>query len=337
MRPQLSKAMRPRFMVCLAVFTACCQMRGWAEEAALLPTGDSVIRAPFGDSEIVITTTSRLAGAIHSLTWKGQEFINSVDHGRQLQSASNFDAGSPFTPETFNPTEAGSVDDGAGPTSSSRLLHLIARGNQLQTTTQMAFWLSPTGRSLGNPAKNKTVLSNHLLTKRVQFGYKNHPNVIQYDVTFGLPLDEKHTYAQFEAVTGYMPVTFKSFWALNPANLQLEALSDGPGEQAFPVILSTATGSHAMGVLARDSTPHGMSGPGYGRFRFAAEKVVKWNCVYRLRDDQVGVPAADYSFRQWVIIGDLEAVKQTMIDLLSERSAAQPDPRSGEQKLQSDR
>ena len=77
-------------------------------------SGNAQIRAKAGPSEIVITTTSRLAGAIHSLTWNGREFIDSADHGRQLQSASNFDAGSRFIPETFNPTEAGSRFDGAG-------------------------------------------------------------------------------------------------------------------------------------------------------------------------------------------------------------------------------
>lgn len=313
-----------QFVICWASLAVNCVAQGNAEEHVPVPSGNAQIRNSFDGSELVITTTKRLAGAIHSLTWKGQEFINSVDHGRQLQSASNFDAGSMFTPETFNPTEAGSVDDGAGPKSSSRLLHLIALDNRLQTTTQMAFWLSPTGQSSGHSAKNSTVLSNHLLTKRVQIGYKDLPNVIQYDVTFGLPLNEKHVYAQFEAVTGYMPIAFNIFWSLNPESKQLESLSDGPGEQAFPVILATANGSHAMGVLARDSTPIGMSGPGYGRFRFARQEVVKWNCVYRLRDDK-GIAAADYSFRQWVIIGDLETVKDTMIKLLEERSSNSTD------------
>src|SRR5438067_1344517 len=41
-------------------------------------SGNSVIRAKAGDSDIVITTTSRLAGAIHSLTWNGKEFIDSL-------------------------------------------------------------------------------------------------------------------------------------------------------------------------------------------------------------------------------------------------------------------
>ena len=108
-------------------------------------SGNAVIRHKTGDSEIVITTTNRLAGAIHSLTWNGKEFIDSFDHGRQLQSAASFDCARPgeFWAECFNPTEAGSRSDGAGPSSSSRLLRIQAQGNQLTTTTQMAYWLAP--------------------------------------------------------------------------------------------------------------------------------------------------------------------------------------------------
>src|SRR5437879_419530 len=72
-----------------------------------LASGEAVIRGKAGASEIVITTTARLAGAIHSLTWNGREFIDSTDHGRQLQSAASFDCAGDFIPETFNPTEAG--------------------------------------------------------------------------------------------------------------------------------------------------------------------------------------------------------------------------------------
>jgi hypothetical protein len=207
------------------------------------------------------------------------------------------------------------MDDGAGPQSTSRLLHLIADGSRLQTTSRMAFWLSPEGKSLGHPAKNTSELSDHLLTKRVQIGYRDLPHVIQYDVTFSMPVGEKHTYAQFEAVTGYMPAKFKRFWAFNPATKELEQLTDGPGEQPFPVIFSTADRQYAMGILARDPTPPNVTGPGYGRFRFTKEKVVKWNCVYRLHDDKNGIAAADYSFRQFVIVGTLEDVKNTMAQL----------------------
>jgi len=124
-----------------------------AYAAAAEPDGAAEIRGPLLDSEIVIRTTNRLAGAIDSVTWRAQEFIDSADHGRQLQSASNFDVGGQFIPETFNPTEAGSVADGAGPTSTSQLLHLLAGNNRLQTTNRMAFWLPPDGKSQGNPAR----------------------------------------------------------------------------------------------------------------------------------------------------------------------------------------
>ncbi len=108
---------------------AFCLSSSMAYAQVRIPDGNVVIRAPVGESEMVITTTSRLAGAIHSLTWNGKEFIDSFDHGRQLQSASNFDAGTPIKGETFNPTEAGSRDDGAGPQSTSRLLHMVATSN----------------------------------------------------------------------------------------------------------------------------------------------------------------------------------------------------------------
>ena len=279
------------------------------------PLGNAVIRAAAGNSEIVITTTTRLAGAIHSLTWNGKEFVNSADHGRQIQSASNFDAGTPFTPETFNPTEAGSVKDGAGPTSSSRLLHLIANGRELQTTNQMTFWLAPDGQSQGHPAKNTTVLSDHLLTKRVRIGYRNLPHVIQYDVTFGVPVGERHSYAQFEAVTGYMPPEFETFWKFNPQSGELERLDDGPGEQSHPVVLATSNGSHAMGVCSPDQPSRGFENAGYGRFRFPGAKVVKWNTVFRLRNATNGIAPGDYSFRNFIVVGDLATVKANLIAL----------------------
>lgn len=277
-----------------------------------MPSGNAVIRGDYAGSEIVITTTARLAGAIHSLTWNKQEFINSADHGRQLQSASNFDAGSKFTGETFNPTEAGSRFDAAGQTSTSRLLHLVAFGNQLQTTNQMAFWLRPVEKSGGQPAKNTTLLSNHLLTKRVTIGYKDLPNVIQYDVTFGIPVGERHEYAQFEAVTGYMPPVFAKFMALELETGSVQPISDGPGEQKHPVILAKDSGSHAMGIYCPPQVIGGFGSPGYGRWRFTREKVVKWNCVFRIRNQQSGVATGDYAFRSFVVIGSLQAVIDTI-------------------------
>lgn len=279
--------------------------------SADVPDGNATIRAAAGASEIVITTTARLAGAIHSLTWNGREFIDSADHGRQLQSASNLDCGTPITDETFNPTEAGSRRDGAGEKSSSRLLHWCLGSNSLQTLTQMAFWVVPGEKSGTNLAKNTTVLSDHLLTKRVRIGYKNLPHVIAYDVTFSLPVGEHHTRATFEALTGYMPPAFGEFRQFNPKTGDLEPLSDGPGEQVNPVVFSVPGGSHAMGIYAPPQPAPRTTGPSYGRWRFRAEQVVKWNCVFRVTDKD-GIAPGEYPFRMFVIVGDLDTVLASM-------------------------
>ena len=296
---------------------------------AAAPDGNATIRAMAGSSEIVMTTTTRLAGAIHSLRWNGREFIDSYDHGRQLQSASSLDSDAPITPitaETFNPTEAGSRRDATGGTSSSRLLRMHVEPSALETTTQMAFWLAPGEKAGPSLAKSTTVLSNHLLTKRVRIGYKNLPHVISYDVTFQVPKGERHHQAVFEALTGYMPPEFDRFWQFNAKTGELEPLpstrwrgtaggwSPGPGEEPRPVVLSLPSGTHAMGIYAPPQSVHGSQGPTYGRFRFVAEKVVKWNCVFRVRDD-AGLAAGEYPFRMFVMVGDLNTVRDALREL----------------------
>jgi len=280
-------------------------------EAADSSGGNATIRAQAGNSEIVIRTTARLAGAIHSLTWNGREFINSYDHGRQLQSASNLDSGTPIAAETYNPTEAGSRRDSTGDQPSSRLLHCRVEPKALQTLTQMAFWLPPGEKSGANPAKNTTLLSDHLLTKRVRIGYKELPHVITYDVVFSVPIGERHTQAVFEALTGYMPPEFAEFRQFNLQTGELEPLSDGPGEGPQPVVFSVAGGTHAMGIYAPPQPAPNTTGPTYGRFRFRAEKVVKWNCVFRVVDKN-GIAPGEYAYRMFVIVGDLTTVRDSL-------------------------
>jgi hypothetical protein len=276
------------------------------------PTGDAVIRGKAGKSEIVVTTTRRLAGAVHSLTWDGVEFIDSYDHGRQLQSASAFDGGRPgFHAECFNPTEAGSRHDHTGDTSSTRLLRFRAGDGELSSTARMAFWLRPGEKSDGKPALNDTAVSTHRVSKRIAVGYKTWPHALDYRVTFTVPPGEPHTFAQFEALTGYMPPAFEKFHTLDVTGGELADLSDGPGEQAKPVVFATADGKHAMGVWSPDQPSRGYEAAGYGRFRFKEEQVVKWNCVFRLKEAK-GVPAGEYSFRLFVAVGTADDVRATL-------------------------
>ncbi|HEX4130502.1 MAG TPA: hypothetical protein VHZ24_10685 [Pirellulales bacterium] len=270
--------------------------------------GNTVIRAPAGKSEIVMTTTERLAGAIHSLTWNGKEFIDSADHGRQLQSAVNANWGRELRNETYNPTEAGSRLDGAGPRSSSRLRAISAHGGELRSTIQMAFWLAPGEKSGDFAAYNDRVLSEHFVTKRVHLGHNELSQAIEYDVTFTLPAGEHHTHVVFESLTGYMPYEFSKFWKYDAASQQLLPLDDGPGEQPAPVVLSTDDGSYAMGIYSPDQPAPGFALVGYGRFRFTSDRVTKWNCVFRVTNPQ-GVPPDYYSFRHIVKVGTLDDVR----------------------------
>ena len=292
---------------------------GRAEEG---PSGDAVIRGPAGGSEIVITTTSRLAGAIHSLTWNGREFIDSHDHGRQLQSASNLDLEGSFHNETFNPTEAGSRADGAGPTSTSRLLWLSAAGRDLVTVNRMAFWLRPGETSGDHPAVNTTALSNHLLEKEVRIGAEGIDNAIRYAVTFTVPAGERHRRGTFEALTGYMPPDFRTFHALRDDG-GLEPLSEGPGEQPLPVIVSTADGGHAMGTWSPDRARTTGRPAAYGRFWFEPDRVSKWNCVFRERAaDGATLEPGTYRYLVWVALGTRGQVADTLARLRAKAVSA---------------
>jgi hypothetical protein len=313
-----------RLRLALFVVIPCLGIRVFADESlpddTPPPSGNAVIRQQAGPSDIVITTTARLAGAIHSLTWNGKEFIDSFDHGRQLQSAASFDDAKPgeFWAECYNPTEAGSRADGAGEKSSSQLLRLRAKDGELETTTQMAFWLAPGEDSSGRLALNDEVLSRHLVKKHVRIGYQDLPHIVEYEVVFTVPPGERHNYAQFEALTGYMPPEFGRFWKYEVHSGKLQELDDGPGEQSRPVVFGTPSGSHAMGVFSPDQPSTGFEEAGYGRFRFTSDHVVKWNCVFRVREAK-GISAGDYRFRVFVAVGTLDDVRQSL-DSLAKRA-----------------
>ena len=102
-----------------------------------------------------------------------------------------------------------------------------------------------------------------------------------------------------------MPPEFGRFLRYDGASRSFLALDDGPGEQAMPVVLATEDGSHAMGIF----TPE--PGPGYGRWRFREAHVVKWNCVFRVRDPK-GVKPGDYRYRMFVVVGSLEDVRKAL-------------------------
>jgi hypothetical protein len=280
-------------------------------------SGDAELAGAIGGKPLVIRTTSRLAGAIDSVKWGDFEFIDSHDHGRQLQSAINADVDGVFHVECYNPTEAGSVVDALGPKSTSRLEFLSVKDGVLTTRTRMAYWLAPGMKSGGNLAANDRLLSDHVLTKQVRIGRPGMDHVLDYRVKFTVPADRPHTYLQVEAVTGYMPWAFSEELRFDSKTATLVPLPRKNGEQADPLVLSTPSGDHAMGVFTPTRPPAGQPAVGFGRFKFEHEKVVKWNCVFRLRSP-AGIKPGDYGYQLYVVLGTREDCRRALAALTQE-------------------
>jgi hypothetical protein len=283
-----------------------CSGTGWIEVPDP-PVGGYTISGKVGLGTLTVHASDRFAGAIDSVTWMGKEFIDCLDHGREMQSASSFDD----LGESWNPTEAGSnMDgDGTGPTSTSKLLEVNASGNVLKTKTQMAFWM---------PVGDKK-LSDHILTKTVTIGHDASDHVIQHLVNF--KVTEAHGKAKFEALTGYMPAEFKAFYSFDPARSILKKI--GHGGASVPVILSTEDGKYAMGCYCPECSEYGTFDADH-----LLQNVVKWNMVFR----QSATPAGNYPFRCYSIIGSLENVRVSLIQLyraLLGTPAPVPEPDSG--------
>jgi hypothetical protein len=69
-----------------------------------------------------------------------------------------------------------------------------------------------------------------------------------------------------------------------------------------------------MGVYSPDQPSRDFEHAGYGRFRFPSQKVVKWNCVFRVRD-QERIKPGDHTFCNHVVVGTTDDVRKSLIDL----------------------
>ena len=87
--------------------------------ALLIPPGVASAAAEtwrISNEVMEVAISARDAGAVCSLVYDGQEFVNDHDHGRQLQVAWFYND----LDEAYNPTEAGAAKDGVGPRSTGQ-------------------------------------------------------------------------------------------------------------------------------------------------------------------------------------------------------------------------
>jgi hypothetical protein len=260
---------------------------------------------------ISITASRRVAGAIDSVFWNGKEFINSYDHGRQLQPALSKNGFG----ECYNPTLAGSAADGLSTGTSSLLEWASANQSQLSTQTLPAFWLAPftTNPNCGSVI-NTTIRSAYRMNTDVRVGLTGMRHAIRFVTRVLIP--EAVNSLTIEAPTGYLTGDMTAFYTYDDATQSLTLLSNTlpMGEQSKPLVLSTQNGSHAMGVWS--PTLPQIPGAGYGQFRFPAQietnATMKWNAVYRTGPIAAGTTL---SYTTYIAVGSLENVRVTLAQL----------------------
>ena len=257
--------------------------------------------------EIQVHTSAQFGGACTGITWNGLQFVNSNDHGREVQAAWTFGYG-----ERLNPTEAGAAQDGSGPTRSV-VLAASASGSSLTTTSHPAFWNIP-GQA---QALNGSEVTADLLTKTVTVDAGGDPHLIRWVNEITLFADEP--ILQAEVPTPYVNGDFSSFYTFDPTTGTLAPLSHTPaasngsfpagaavGEESLPVILATSDGSHAIGVYTAAPDTD------YGRWDFDAfGNTSKSDIVLHLTNVPGALPVQVTSY---IAVGSLADVQASLVN-----------------------
>ncbi|WP_146029824.1 hypothetical protein [Erythrobacter sp. SAORIC-644] len=278
----------------------------------------SISRTANGSTITLTASGNRFAGSISSLTYRGVEYIDIADHGRQMQSAIQLDG----LGECYNPNEAGSRADGKKLTSQSSLQYISSVSNLLETRTRPAFWLAPGQAYEGacNPnlapprntistAQNTTVLSDFIVQRISSFFGSSIPNVIDVDVQWTIP--EAFNSSNTEASTAYLPASFGTVLTYDRATRKLTkvtatAVDSSSQHTALPVILAQSNGLHAMGAWS----PAIMTNPSRGymaylNFSAAVDPTMKWSCVFGERNIAAG---STYSYSCPIAVGTVDEV-----------------------------
>lgn len=137
---------------------------------------------------ISVSCSSRYGGAISSIKYNGIEFIDDTDHGRQCQVALQIDGGG----EGNNPTEAGSLADAGGYTSTSSDLSASAAGNRITTSVRMAYWIPFNGQKVSDCHLVKTITITDKIRIDIALAVSNHRS------------------SNVEVLTGYLLASFSA-------------------------------------------------------------------------------------------------------------------------------
>lgn len=277
--------------------------------------GDGSITSTVNGSSLTIKTSGWAAGTVTSLNYRGTEYIDNFDHGREMQSAAFFGNG-----ECYNPTEGGARDDGTSLSSTSVLKSFNASGSTITSTNQMAFWLAP-GETSPNcaggtgTATNTTKLSDYILDKQITLGFQNLPNVIQWTSAFTLP--RSHTSAQFTPVV-YSPTNFSEFQKFSIKTKTVTALTISSNVIETGDVPIATTPDHNSAIAVYSPKLPDYLGLGYSAGSFSSQitsghPTNSVGCYFR----ENNIAAGKYTYNCYVIVGTLSEVTQSLQSLVN--------------------
>ncbi len=312
------------------------ELEGSPKQFQLPPLADRHLKGDGSISAngIAIATAARFGGAIASLRWNGIEFVDTQDHGREIQTAwQGNNAG-----ECFNPTEAGSANDSIGLDTTSEVLSATLTENSITTISHPAFWLTPGQTSAfcgfnpaqqssweGGRALNRTLVSSSTIKKTVAIGYLDIPNVVVYDSEITLAAAELGyfplRFIMLENPAAYLRHEFSHLYRYDPISLQLDsnaAIQPHFSEASpLPVIAATADREHAIGMYTPEIPREGF--PDAPRQRFSGYTFTDWGPVVSI---SVHIPAMPtyglefaprtYRHRTFMVIGRISDVTASL-------------------------
>ena len=291
-----------------------CTLAGVA--ALLAALGDSSITASVLGSPLVISTSQQFAGAISGLTFRGRQFVNRADHGREIQRAISFNE----IYECYNPNEAGALDDGAGSTSKSLLISLSRpTSNSLITNNQMAYYIrQPQAGNCGNPGTTPVPTSGMLrsdfkVRKNVTIGYAGISNVIEYLTTFTMspnpPVPISKAQAQgVVAVLNQDPnhsnsfTDFSAVWTYDLATRNYLQNAELAGEDDTVRVLRDPSSSLAIAFYCPELLqPYDYNSGGY-RWHVDAGNAI--SSLGDIRRAGAQAPSGTLSYRGYFVVGN---------------------------------
>lgn len=283
------------------------------------PNGDATISANSDGFPLTIKTTDRLAGAIDSLSWNGKEFVNSYDHGRQLQYMWQKDG----LGECYNPTEAGTYLDDVGPNSTSILNYLNKpSANTLVTGNFPGYWARPTTPSFfctgATTAVNTDLATPDYFVKQVQIGHANLANVVKMNASINVtkPFDRLFV----ETPASFLDSSLTRMWRYNPKTSDLVEQFEEEKYKASifsyrriettPPILSTPDGKYAVGAWAAGASKNRHIT--YSLLKYPNSDPKQASNIISISNNEDFVPAGQLNYESFLIIGTLDSVKASM-------------------------